>query len=60
MSENMNSTELPDNEIVGYLSNKKSVTKEEFIKRIENAEAEIKKGQYITLDALKDELNRII
>jgi len=55
MSQNRNSTELPDNEIAGYLSNQKPITKNDFVKGIEKAEADIKEGQYVTLNDLKKE-----
>jgi hypothetical protein len=44
-----------DNDIVGYSSDRKPLTKKAFIKRIEKAEAEIKKGHYTTIEALKKE-----
>lgn len=44
-----------DNDIVGYSSDMKPITKKAFIKRIEKAEATIKKGKHITVEALKKE-----
>jgi hypothetical protein len=39
----------------GYLVNGKSISKKEFVKRIEEAEDEISKGDYMTLAALEKE-----
>lgn len=43
------------NDVVGYASNMKPLTKKAFIKRIEKAEAQIKKGQYVTIEELEKE-----
>ena len=42
-------------DIVGYEANGKPITKKAFIKRIEKAEADIKKGNFVTIEELEKE-----
>ncbi|MGP8217770.1 MAG: hypothetical protein ACLQQ4_19550 [Bacteroidia bacterium] len=44
-----------DKDIAGYTSGRKPITKKAFIKRIEKAESEIKRGHYLAIEALKKE-----
>jgi hypothetical protein len=43
------------NDVVGYTANMKPLTKKAFIKRIEKAETQVKKGQYVTIEELEKE-----
>ena len=43
------------NNTIGYTSGFKALTKKEFIKRIEKAESQIKKGQFVSIEELKKE-----
>jgi len=43
------------NDSVGYTTAMKPLTKKAFIKRIEKAETQIKKGQYVTIEELERE-----
>ncbi len=44
-----------DEGIIGFTSDRKPLTKKEFIKRIEKAETQIRKGQSVTIDELERE-----
>ena len=48
------------NEVIGYEANGKPISQKAFIKRIEKAEAEVKKGKYTTIEELQKESRNII
>lgn len=44
-----------DNDVVGFDAKGKALSLKAFVKRIEKAESDVKKGKYVTIDQLEKE-----